>query len=169
MAVTATIDAGKAVRKSYALFYDGADTPELIGKGIEELSIEQGADVSKVNDVTGFTDVSLNSYEKTTALEPIYVTGGNKFSEFLDDAEEYELTGEDLVKPFIHVKSYKKTADGKYRAWRQSAVVEITSFGGDTSGVQCPATLHWMGEREHGTFDPKTKEFTADTTTTTSN
>ena len=36
MAVNATIDAGKAVRKSYALFYDGAETPELIGKRSEE-------------------------------------------------------------------------------------------------------------------------------------
>lgn len=163
MAVTATIDAGKAARKSYALFYDGADTPELIGKGIEELSIEQGADVTTTKDITGCTEVSVNGYEKTTSLEPIYIRGGDKFSELLDDMEEYEYTGDDCIQPFIHVKSYKKTADGKYRAWRQNAVIEITSFGGDTSGVQCPATLHWTGEREHGVFDPAAKKFTADT------
>lgn len=163
MAVKATIDAGKAARKTYALFYDGGTSPELIGKGIEDLSIEQGADVTAVKDVIGETDVSVNGYEKTTSLEPIYIRGGNEFSEFLDEAEEYEYTGDDCVKPFIHVKAYKKTADGKYVAWRQNAAVEITSFGGDTSGVQCPATLHWMGERTHGTFDPATKTFTADT------
>lgn len=163
MEVTATIDTGKAARKTYALFYAGAEEPELIGKGIEELSIEQGADVTTTKDVTGSTDVSVNSYEKTTDLDPIYVTGGNKFSEFLDEAEEYEKTGDDVVKPFIHVKAYKKTADGKYAAWRQKAAVEIKSFGGDVSGVQCPATLHWLGEREHGTFDPDTKTFTPNT------
>lgn len=164
MAVNATIDKGKAQRKTFALFYSDADTLELIGKGIEELSIEQGADVSSKKDVTGSTDVSLNSYEKTTNLDPIYVSGGNKFSELLDEIEEKELVGDDVIKDFVCAKAYKKTADGKYVAWKQSAVIELTSFGGDTSGVQCPATLHWVGERTLGTFDPTTKKFTANAT-----
>lgn len=164
MAVNATIDNGKAQRKTFALFYSDADTLELIGKGIEELSIEQGADVSSKKDVTGSTDVSLNSYEKTTNLDPIYVSGGNKFSELLDEIEEKELVGDDVIKDFVCAKAYKKTAEGKYVAWKQSAVIELTSFGGDTSGVQCPATLHWVGERTLGTFDPTTKKFTATAT-----
>lgn len=164
MAVNATIDMGKAPRKTFALFYSDADTLELIGKGIEELSIEQGADVTSKKDVTGSTDVSLNSYEKTTKLDPIYVSGGNKFSELLDEIEEKELVGDDVIKDFVCAKAYKKTAEGKYVAWKQSAVIELTSFGGDTSGVQCPATLHWVGERTLGTFDPTTKKFTATAT-----
>lgn len=164
MAVNATIDNGKAQRKTFALFYSDADTLELIGKGIEELSIEQGADVTSKKDVTGSTDVSLNSYEKTTNLDPIYVSGGNKFSELLDEIEEKELVGDDVIKDFVCAKAYKKTAEGKYVAWKQSAVIELTSFGGDTSGVQCPATLHWVGERTLGTFDPTTKKFTATAT-----
>ena len=164
MAVNATIDNGKAQRKTFALFYSDADTLELIGKGIEELSIEQGADVTSKKDVTGSTDVSLNSYEKTTKLDPIYVSGGNKFSELLDEIEEKELVGDDVIKDFVCAKAYKKTTDGKYVAWKQSAVIELTSFGGDTSGVQCPATLHWVGERTLGTFDPTTKKFTATAT-----
>lgn len=164
MAVNATIDKGKAQRKTFALFYSDADTLELIGKGIEEISIEQGADISSKKDVTGSTDVSLNSYEKTTNLDPIYVSGGNKFSELLDEIEEKELVGDDVIKDFVCAKAYKKTADGKYVAWKQSAVIELTSFGGDTSGVQCPATLHWVGERTLGTFDPTTKKFTANAT-----
>lgn len=159
-----TIETGKAERKTFALFFAPDNTLELIGKGIEELSIEQGADVSKKKDVTGDTDVSLNSYEKTTALDPIYVRGGNKFSELLDEIEEKELIGDDVVFPFVWAKAYKKTADGKYAAWKQSAVIELTSFGGDTSGVQCPATLHWTGKRTFGTLDPSTKQFTANTT-----
>lgn len=162
MSETKTIETGKAKRKAFALFFEDDNTLELIGKGIEELSIEQGADVSKKQDVTGNTEVSLNSYEKTTALDPIYVSGGNKFSETLDKIEEQELIGDDVIYPFVWAKAYKKTADGKYAAWKQSAVIELTSFGGDTSGVQCPATLHWIGERTFGTFDPATKQFTAD-------
>ena len=160
MSVNTTIETGKAKRKAFALFYSEGENLELIGKGIEELSIEQGADVTTVKDVTGVTDTTLNSYEKTTELDPIYVRGGDTFSEMLDNIEENELTGDDVVKDFVCVKAYKKTDDGKYAAWKQQAVVELTSFGGDTSGVQCPATLHWIGERTHGTFDPETKVFT---------
>lgn len=155
-----TIDVGKQARKTFALFYS-AETPELIGKGIEEISIEQSANVESTKDVTGTTDVTLDSYEKTTALEPIYIAGGNKFAERLDEIEEKELIGNDVIDTFIWVKMYKKTADGKYVAWKQSAVVELTSFGGDTKGVNAPCTLHWMGERTLGTFDPTTKTFTA--------
>lgn len=164
MAVTATIETGKAKRKSFALFYLDNDVLELIGRGIEELSISQGANVTTVKDITGVTETSLDGYEKTTDLEPIYVRGGDKFSELLDTIEEQELTGDDVIKEFVVAKAYKKTADGKYSAWKQSAVVELTSFGGDTSGVQCPATLHWVGERTHGTFDPTTKTFAVETT-----
>lgn len=155
-----TIDSGKQARKTFALFYN-ADTPELIGRGIEEISIEQGAEVETVKDVTGVTDVTLGSYEKTTALDPIYVAGGNKFSEKLDEIEEKELVGTDVVYSFIWVKMYKKTTDNKYVAWKQDAVIELTSFGGDVKGVNAPCTLHWCGERTYGTFDPVTKTFTA--------
>lgn len=159
-AITPTIDVGKQTRKTFALFYS-AETPELIGKGIEDISIEQGASVEKVPDVTGVTDIFLNSYEKTTALEPIYVTGGNKFSELLDEIEEKELVGSDVVASFIWVKMYKKSTEGKYAAWKQDAVIELTSFGGDVKGISAPCTLHWMGERTFGIFDPVTKAFTA--------
>ena len=60
------------------------------------------------------------------------------------------------------VKLYKTTEETKYVAWEQQAVVELTGFGGDTKGVNLPCTLHWIGERTMGTFDPSTKQFTAD-------
>lgn len=154
-----TIAQGKQARKTFALFYEGA-TPELIGRGIEELSIEQGANVESKRDITGFTEVVLDSYEKTTALDPIYIAGGSQFSELLDNIEENELTGDAVVHPFLWVKLYKKTADGKYAAFRQEAVVELTGFGGDVKGVNAPCTLHWCGERTMGSFDPVTKTFT---------
>ena len=43
-------------------------------------------------------------------------------------------------------------------AWE--AIVELTDFGGDTKGVNAPCTLHWVGERKMGTFNPTTKTFT---------
>ena len=76
--------------------------------------------------------------------------------------EEKEKILDDAKATFLVVKAYKTVEEGKYVAWEQDAVVEITEFGGDTKGVNIPNTLHWVGDRTYGTFDPKTKAFTAD-------
>ena len=161
----ATIATGKAARKTLMLFFKvpgGSPEYELIGKGIEEASISQSASVEAKPDILGNTDVTLDSYEKTTDLDPIYVTGGDKYSEWLDELEEKEKILDDAKATFLVVKAYKTVEEGKYVAWEQDAVVEITEFGGDTKGVNIPNTLHWVGDRTYGTFDPKTKAFTAD-------
>lgn len=157
----ATIKTGKAKRKELAFFYKTEDTLEIIGKGIEEASISPSAEIESVTDILGNTETTLSSYEKTTDLDPIYLEGGNKFSEWLDTLEETDAILDDAVGTFVVVKLYKTTEETKYVAWEQQAVVELTGFGGDTKGVNLPCTLHWIGERTMGTFNPSTKQFTA--------
>lgn len=158
----ATIKTGKAKRKELAFFYKTENTLEIIGKGIEEASISPSAEIESVTDILGNTETTLSSYEKTTDLDPIYLEGGNKFSEWLDTLEETDAILDDAVGTFVVVKLYKTTEETKYVAWEQQAVVELTGFGGDTKGVNLPCTLHWIGERTMGTFNPSTKQFTAD-------
>ena len=158
----ATIKTGKAKRKELAFFYKTENTLEIIGKGIEEASISPSAEIESGTDILGNTETTLSSYEKTTDLDPIYLEGGNKFSEWLDTLEETDAILDDAVGTFVVVKLYKTTEETKYVAWEQQAVVELTGFGGDTKGVNLPCTLHWIGERTMGTFNPSTKQFTAD-------
>ena len=47
-----------------------------------------------------------------------------------------------------------------FEAIREEAVIELTSYGGDTSGYQLPFTLHRTGVITKGTFDTSTKTFT---------
>ncbi len=160
-----TIAAGKAQRKELMLFYKvpgGSPSYEIIGKDIEEAGISPSASVESKQNILGETSVILDSYEKTTDLDPIYVEGGNKFSERLDEIEEKELTLDEAKGTFLTVKTYKSSGAGKYVAWEQDAVVELTNFGGDTKGVSAPCTLHWCGPRTFGTFDPASKTFTPD-------
>lgn len=160
----ATIKTGKAKRKDLAFFYkvpDGEPAYEIIGKRIEEASISQSAEVESVTDILGNTETDLSSYEKTTDLDPVYMEGGNKFAEFLDNLEETNAILDDCKATFLVVKMYKTSTESKYVAWEQDAIVELTEFGGDTKGVNMPCTLHWVGERTMGTFDPSTKQFTA--------
>lgn len=160
-----TITTGKAKRKDLMLFFKvpgGSPEYEIIGKGIEEASISQSANVESTQDILGNTETVLDAYEKTTDLDPIYVTGGNKFSEWLDELEEKGKTLDDAKATFLVAKAYKTDGTGKYAAFEQEAVVELTEFGGDTKGVNAPCTLHWCGERTFGTFDPSAKTFTPD-------
>lgn len=162
-----TITAGKAKRKELMLFYKvpgGSPSYEIIGKDIEEAGISPSASVEPKRNILGETSVTLDSYEKTTDLDPIYVEGGNKFSEWLDEIEEKEMILDDVKGTFLTVKTYKTDGAGKYVAWEQDAIVELTKFGGNTKGVSAPCTLHWCGPRTFGAFDPATKTFTPDGT-----
>ena len=47
------------------------------------------------------------------------------------------------------------------RAVREDVFVIPNSYGGDTSGVQVPFSINYAGNRTEGTFDIKTKKFTA--------
>lgn len=164
----ATIKAGKAKRKELAFFYkvpggSGAGTYELVGKGIEEASIDPSAEVESVTDILGNTETTLSSYEKTTDLDPVYVDGSSKYAAWLDTLEETNAILDDCRGTYLVVKMYKSDSTGKYVAWEQDAIVELTGFGGDTKGVNLPHTLHWTGERTMGTFDASSKTFTPGT------
>ncbi|MBQ7957213.1 MAG: hypothetical protein IJ279_04165 [Clostridia bacterium] len=180
------IKSGKALRKHFALLFeagtDSASNLEIIGKGIEDMSIAPNANVETTSDILGNNETILDKYEKSTDVDPIYVEGGNKFSEFLDKVEEEELTGDSVVKEFVWVKLYKpllekgettKESDTVFKAWKQKAVVELTNFGGDTKGVSAPCTLHWVGKRTHGSVTVtdvdgnKSYSFAADPTSST--
>lgn len=164
--MAATYATGKAQRKTLMFFFkvpgDSSPVYEIIGKGIEEAGISQSANVETVVDILGNAETTLDQYEKTTELDPIYVTGDSKFSQWLDEVEEKEKILDDAQATFLVVKAYKTTGESKYVAWEQKAVVELTDFGGGTKGVNLPCTLHWCGPRTFGTFDPSNQTFTVD-------
>ena len=43
---------------------------------------------------------------------------------------------------------------------KEQCYLEVTSYGGDAQGYQIPFTVHYTGEKEHGTFDVTAKSFT---------
>ena len=59
------------------------------------------------------------------------------------------------------VKLWNPAEDGVYPAIREEAYIEVTSYGGDTTGYQIPFTLHYTGEKVKGNFNLATRTFTA--------
>lgn len=160
---TETYITGKAARKTFALLYEpkAGDACELLGKYMDSLTIDQNAEVEDGIDVTGYSYVDVTKGKKTTTIDPLKFNGDSEYAKFIDEAEERELEGDDLLKSYIVARLYKKKGAG-FAAYRQQASIEITTVGGDTKAVSLPHTIRWIGPRVYGTYDPVTAKFTAD-------
>ena len=49
---------------------------------------------------------------------------------------------------------------GGVAAVKEECYVEVSSYGGDTTGYQIPFNIHYTGVKTKGTFDPASKKFT---------
>lgn len=141
---------------------DATPVYEQLGDGIEEMSIEMGANVQKTRDITGKTKTFVDGYEKSQAVEPYKANDGSEMFERLQDIVDNNKVLDDLNTTVIDVHLWKPVGEGgtTFEAIREEAVIEVTSYGGDTSGYQIPFTLHRTGVITKGTFDTSTKTFT---------
>ena len=62
----------------------------------------------------------------------------------------------------VHLWDEVSEAAGSYVAYREDAIIEVSSYGGDTSGYQIPFNVHHTGNRVKGKFVLATKKFTPD-------
>ena len=61
----------------------------------------------------------------------------------------------------IHLWDEDNATPGSYVAYKEDAVIEVSSYGGDTTGYQIPFNIHYKGNRVKGKFVLDTKTFTA--------
>ena len=139
----------------------GSDAPsyERLGKDLEEFSPELSAQVDTRKNILGQTEILISGYEKTGAVEPYYAEEGSALFERLQDILDHDRVLDEVATDLVEVKLWKGEAE-VFPAIREKVFVEINSYGGDTTGYQIPFTLHFTGEKTHGTFDVKTKTFT---------
>ena len=157
----------KIARKYLAHFINaaapGAEAAvyERLGKDLEEYSPELSAQVDKKKNILGETSVSISSYEKSAGVEPYYAENESELFTRLQSIIDNDLVLDDLKTDVVEVKLWNEAADGSYPAIKEEVYIEVTSYGGDTTGYQIPFTVHYTGVKTHGTFNPKTKTFTA--------
>lgn len=156
----------KIERKYLAHFINaaalGADAPlyERLGKDLEEFSPELSAQVETKKNILGETSVVISGYEKTGAVEPYYAESGSGLFMRLQDIIDEGRVLEDLKTDVVEVKLWEQAENGSYPAIREEVYLEVTSYGGDTTGYQIPFTLHFTGNKVKGSFDPATRSFT---------
>ena len=135
---------------------------QRLGKDLEEFSPEMSAQVDTKKNILGETSILISSYEKTASVEPYYAEKGDPLFDRLQEIIDNQLVLDDLLTDVVEVKLWEgEDGTTSYPAYKEDAYIEVTSYGGDTTGYQIPYNLHFTGNRVKGTFDVKTKTFTA--------
>lgn len=163
---------GKIKRQWMANFIDsavpGAAKPVYVrlGKNLEEYSVEMNANVESKNNIMGETSVTLDSYQPQAAVKPYYAVVGEAMFERLQKIVDERQTLDELNTSVVEVHLWEEdSAGGTFTAYKEDAIIEVSSYGGDTTGYQIPFNLHLTGNRIKGKFSLDTKTFTADTVT----
>lgn len=138
-----------------------------LGKDLEELSFDMAPDIETVKNILNETTVRHNGYEPTATVDPFYVDSyDDALSEKVRLIAMNRLAGDDCKTTYYDVwLSPPADLGGEptvHSAWREDCMIIPQSYGGDTSGVQIPFEIRPCGNRVKGTFDLKTKTFTAD-------
>lgn len=133
---------------------------ERLGKDLEEFSPELSAQVDTKKNILGESSILISSYEKTVSVEPYYAEVGSALFDRLQAIIDSNLVLDDLKADVVEVKLWNSESTGVYPAIREEVFIEVTSYGGDTTGYQIPFTLHYTGNKVKGTFNVSTKTFT---------
>ena len=154
----------KIERKYLAHFINTAPSGEAVyerlGKDLEEFSPELAAQVDTRKNILGETAIVISGYEKTGSVEPYYAEAGTGLFERLQAIIDGSLVLDELKTDVVEVKLWENREGNVYPAIREEAYIEVTSYGGDTTGYQIPFTIHFTGNKVKGTFDVTTKTFT---------
>jgi len=155
----------KIDRKYLAHFINAGDGEALyvrLGEDLEEYSPELSAQVDTKKNILGQSSVLISAYEKTGAVEPYYAQSGDPLFAKLQKILDEGLVLDQLKTDVVDVKLWEGSeGSSEYPAIREEAYIEVTSYGGDTSGYQIPFKLHYTGLKTAGTFDITTRTFTA--------
>lgn len=165
MAITGKID-----RKYMAHFLDAGSlcggssaNYERLGTDLEEYNIELNPDTETSKNILGESTFKHNGYEVSSDADPFYADTTSALFEKLQQIVDERLKDDNLKTSAVEVHLWKEATAGKYEAYKQDCYVVPTSYGGDTSGYQIPFTVNYVGDRVKGTFDIKSRTFTAAT------
>lgn len=146
---------GKLARKALAHYIDstfgstGSPKWFLIGKDIEEMSVELNPDTESKENILGETTVTDNGYEVTMSADPYYANPDDDIYDKIEDIAMNRLKGDSCKTTILEV-IVKDTA-GPHEAWIEDVVIKPQSYGGDTSGIQIPFDVLFDGNRKKGT------------------
>jgi hypothetical protein len=160
---------GKIKRKYMAHYIDsalpaGPAVYNRLGSDLEEFIIEMNANVETKTNILNESVTSIDGYEPQASVEPYYAVVGDPLYTRLQKIVDERQTLDDLKTSTVEVHLWEEDAvtTGSYVAYKEDAIIEVVSYGGDTTGLQIPFNIHNTGNRVKGLFALATKVFTPD-------
>lgn len=155
----------KTERKLMAHLINGtpntaSPTWERIGADLEELNIEMNAEVETTANILGETSVKLAGYQPQASIEPYYADPDTALSKLVQGIVDGRKMLDEAKTDVLEVHLWEGDSSTGFTAYKESAIIEIVSYGGDTTGYQIPFNLHYLGDRVKGTYNMSTKTFT---------
>ena len=155
----------KTERKLMAHLINGtpnteSPTWERIGADLEELNIEMNAEVETTANILGETSVKLAGYQPQASIEPYYADPDTALSKLVQGIVDGRKMLDEAKTDVLEVHLWEGNCSTGFTAYKESAIIEIVSYGGDTTGYQIPFNLHYLGDRVKGTYNMTTKTFT---------
>lgn len=159
----------KLKREAHALYIkpssnslSGSAVYYLIGKGIDELSVSMNGTFEQKKDIIGNVTTSDTGYQPQVGVEPYHADPEDSIYEFLKDIAMNRKSGDECKVKMLEVL-IEDTVDEQHDAWEEDAKIEITSYGGDTSGLGINFNIWADGNRKKGTVTlaDKVPTFTA--------
>ena len=145
------------------IVYGETPTWAPFGEDNDEITRELNNEIDAKKNVLGKTNIDHTSGAQTTEIDPIAIRGNDVLSSILYLMFKYGLTGDKAKHQCMEVTIADKQSDGSYGAFTEDAIVDLKSWGGDTTKINGPITLNWCGNKEHGTFSTTEKTFTKTT------
>lgn len=159
---------GKIKRQFMAHFINtaaagGSAAYTRLGKDLEEYNTEMNANVDAKKNILGEVSVSLDGYQPEAEVEPYYAVVGDPLFARLQAIIDERQTLDELITDVVEVHLWEEDSgtSGTFTAYKEEAIIEVSSYGGDTTGYQIPFNLHFTGKRTKGKFTLATKTFTA--------
>ena len=159
----------KADRKLDMVFVDvgTGSTPdwEILGRGVEDASVNYNHDTNQTTDVLGITDVEVSPAKPELDLDPCTIRGGQKLSAKLLDIERRNAISELGQFDILHVHCY--LSDGASTAYtaelHKGCTIVPQSLGG-SSYVGLPMNVYLSNDKTLGTatITDGTPTFTAE-------
>ncbi len=157
----------KLTRGAHLFYVDtnmGSGTPAwyLVGKDIEEMSVDLGADTETIKNILDEVSVRHNGYEPSIEADPFYADPDDALYPVLKNIAMNRLKGGECKTKYLEV-IIEDTEATSHSAWMEDCLLVPQSVGGDTSGFQIPFNVLPDGNRQAGTvtMNKKVPTFTA--------
>lgn len=154
----------KLKREAHRLYLKttGMTNYYLVGKGVDDMSVEMNGSFEQTTDITGEVSAVDNGYQPQASVEPYYADPEDEIYPFLKDLALNRKSGDAAKCKYMEVV-IEDTEDSEHDAWQEDCRIEITSYGGDTSGFQIQFNIWPDGNREQGkaTYTGKNPTFSA--------